>query len=361
MEEETMKNKKQELGQFYTTNYNYILQNMYLPKDITHMVEPFAGNLDLLKWVKTMQVSKHDIDIECFDIDPKDKSIEVRDTILNPPDYRNKFVLTNPPYLARNKCKDKTAFDKYNTNDLYKCFIEELIKPEQQPIGGILIVPLNFWCSIRDGDISLRHRFLEVNHIVQMNIFEEKVFHDTGYTVCSFQFCRKGEYTIHPFTINIYPSNKVLTDISLHHGNNFAIGGEIYKCPQNSSITIDRLTRKNKETAGDAITNILVKCIDDNAENKIRLEMVSDENRYIDETEKTSARSYATLVIKPAISIEQQLVLVDCFNEFLEEKRSKYNSLFLTNYRESNTIARKRISFSLVYEIVNYLLTSRIL
>ena len=32
-------------------------------------------------------------------------------------------------------------------------------------------------------------------------------------------------------------------------------------------------------------------------------------------------------------------------NKFLNEKRDEYNSLFLTNYRESNSIARKRISF----------------
>lgn len=36
--------------------------------------------------------------------------------------------------------------------------------------------------------------------------------------------------------------------------------------------------------------------------------------------------------------------------------REKYNSLFLTNYRESKKISRKRISFKLVYNICNYLL-----
>jgi DNA-directed RNA polymerase beta subunit len=46
------------------------------------------------------------------------------------------------------------------------------------------------------------------------------------------------------------------------------------------------------------------------------------------------------------------------FNTYLNTHREKYNSLFLTNYRESNTIARKRISFGLVYEICNYLLPS---
>ena len=28
-------------------------------------------------------------------------------------------------------------------------------------MGGIIIIPLNFWCSIRKGDIDLRKRFLE--------------------------------------------------------------------------------------------------------------------------------------------------------------------------------------------------------
>ena len=41
----------------------------------------------------------------------------------------------------------------------------------------------------------------------------------------------------------------------------------------------------------------------------------------------------------------------------MKKNREKYHSLFLTNYRESNTIARKRISFNLAYEIVNYLLS----
>jgi hypothetical protein len=40
---------KQKLGQFYTTNYEYILQNLNIPKNITKIIEPFTGNGDLLK------------------------------------------------------------------------------------------------------------------------------------------------------------------------------------------------------------------------------------------------------------------------------------------------------------------------
>ena len=69
-----------------------------------------------------------------------------------------------------------------------------------------------------------------------------------------------------------------------------------------------------------------------------------------------TARTYATLVIEPAINENKQRELVEKFNKFLDERRKKYNSLFLTNYRESKDIARKRISFDLVYLIVGYLL-----
>ena len=43
-------------------------------------------------------------------------------------------------------------------------------------------------------------------------------------------------------------------------------------------------------------------------------------------------------------------------NNYINNLREKYNSLFLTNYRESNAIARKRISFDLAFNICNYIL-----
>ena len=87
--------------------------------------------------------------------------------------------------------------------------------------------------------------------------------------------------------------------------------------------------------------------------------MVSNEKIYIDNTPKLSARSYATLIIEPKLNEQEQKKLISDFNNYMTRMRTKYNSLFLTNYRESNTIARKRISFQLVYDICNYLLSSK--
>ncbi len=335
---------KKKLGQFYTTNYNYILKNMVIPDEIKNIIEPFVGNGDLLKFIE----DKKKYNIECYDIDTKTDYTIKRDTLNNPPDYNNKFILTNPPYLARNKNLDKKLYDKYDCNDLYKCFIKHI--SDSECLGGIIIVPLNFISSIRKSDIELRKKFLEKFDINTLNIFEEKVFNDTSYSVCSINFIPKKN--IKPIKTYIYPSNKEI-DIELTDENNYTIGGEIYKLYNSNKYKVERAT---KHTSKKNITNILLKCIDDNIKNKIRLEIVDDKKKFIDKTENLSARSYASLVITPNIDIEKQKELVEKFNIYLDEMRNKYNSLFLTNYRESNSIARKRISFELAFRICNYLL-----
>lgn len=345
---------KKQLGQFYTTNYDYILQHFIIPNPPLTIIEPFAGNGDLIEFVHKQERQNENVakyNMECFDIDPKKEFILCKDTLLNPPNYNGKFVITNPPYLARNKSANKILFDKYEVNDLYKCFIKE-ISGQNCCLGGILIVPLNFFSSIRVADIQLRKTFLQKYNVIQLNIFEEKVFEDTTYTICSFQFALKSCIDDAKINIAIYPSNKQL-QMELNENNHFMIGGEIYFLQQSIAYKITRLTAKN-ETAKN--TNIVAKCIDDNFDNQISLSFVEDEKIYVDRTPNQSARTYATLVIEPAIDIEKQKKLVAKFNEFLAKYRQKYHSLFLANYRESKDIARKRISFDLVYNIVGHLL-----
>lgn len=342
---------KKELGQFYTTNQEYILQGFKIPVNIRHIIEPFAGNGDLINFVKKMDPDNR-FELECCDIEPKHPYITKLDTLQNPPNYTNKFLITNPPYLARNKSKTKALFDKYDVNDLYKCLIKELLT--NQCLGGILIIPLNFWSSIRKADIDLRKSFLSHYSIVLLNIFEERVFDDTSYTICSFQFELIRGAVEQPRTLDImvYPSN-INIKTQLNENNNYIIGGEIYHLTLSDAYKITRLTKKNKAKAN---TNILVKCIDDNEQNKIGLTFVADKDIYVDITPNQSARTFASLVIEPAISQEKQKQLIEKFNNFLEAYRKKYNSLFLTNYRESKDIARKRISFDLVYSIIEYIL-----
>jgi hypothetical protein len=339
-----MSDKKKEYGQFFTTNYKKILSGMYIPENIDTLIEPFAGNCDLLEFAK-------DYNWELYDIEPTNEKIVQRDTLFNPPTYKGKFVITNPPYLARNKSKNKDIFDIYNVNDLYKAFLKELII--NNAIGGIVIVPLNFWSSIRKSDTCLRRDFLKVYRVLRINVFEERVFEDTSYTVCAFQFEKNKESNNNEIPIKFYPSKEKIV-IKMDKSNNYTFGGEIYSLENDGNYDVSRAT-----SSLSANTNILVKCIDDNEKNMLGLSIVSDDNIYIDNTPNLSARTYATLVITPKISIKKQEILVNEFNKFIMNHRKTYHSIFLTNYRESKNIARKRISFDLVYNIVKHILYRR--
>jgi hypothetical protein len=68
-------------------------------------------------------------------------------------------------------------------------FLINLIESECK--GGIVIIPLNFISSIRKSDIELRKKFLSIFTILLLNIFEEQVFDDTSYAVCSILFEKK--------------------------------------------------------------------------------------------------------------------------------------------------------------------------
>jgi len=344
-----IKNNKKLLGKFYTTNQEYILQGMKIPENIKNIIEPFTGNGDLIIFIE-----KHNIEynVEYYDIDPQKDFIVQKDTIYNPPDYNNKFLITNPPYLARNKSKNKTLFDKYNVNDLYKCVMKEILT--NVCLGGILIIPLNFWSSIRIADIELRKSFLQKYNILLLNIFEETVFDDTTYTICSFQFeLIQNNISNNELNIVIFPS-KIKIKTELNDSNNYLIGGHIYNLKLNNIYKITRLTKKNKLNPN--ITNILVKCIDDNINKKIGFSFVDDKDIYVDNTPNQTARTYATLIIEPKIEKDKEQQLVNKLNTYLNKHREDFNSLFLTNYRESKDISRKRISFDLVYSITGYIL-----
>ncbi len=349
----TEKNKKK-YGQFYTKKHKYILQGMEIPNNVKNIIEPFTGNGDLINFIKNKE-KKNNVKyiIECYDIEPKKNYIIKKDTIKNPPNYKDKYIITNPPYLARNKSKNKSLFEKYKVNDLYKCVIKNILT--NICLGGIIIIPLNFWSSIRIADIELRKKFLEKYNIILLNIFEEQVFDDTTYTICSFQFELKNINNCNKFNnfnTMIYPS-KINIKTELNDNNNYMIGGDIYKLKLKNKYKITRLTTKNKSKLN---TNILVKCIDDNSNSKIGLSYVENKDIYIDDTPKQTSRTYATLIIEPIIDKDKQKKLIKKFNKYLEKHRKKYNSLFLTNYRESKDIARKRISFDLVYSLTEYIL-----
>jgi hypothetical protein len=347
----TTKTGKKEKGQFYTVNSSYILEGLpILLKDANHIMEPFAGKGDLLDWLNQQG---NTLPVEAYDIEPKKEGILQRDTLLNPPNYTGTWIITNPPYLARNKTEDKTLFDKYTTNDLYKCFITS-ISQEIDCVGGILIIPAGFFLSPRQIDVRCRNDFLSRYRLIKVKYFEETVFPDTTTTVVAFAF-EKSEVELKEQTVEwiLLPSNEKRM-FKLSQENDWIIGGDIYKLPVPPNITVRRHVEGQTRKPGEQCTFMTLSALDSGTQNgRICLEY---KEGYVYPA-KESSRTYATLCITgKTLSVDQQKALCLAFNEFIEKKREETWSLFLPQYRESKEYARKRIPFELAYLIVLHLI-----
>jgi len=350
IENDNKKNK----GQFYTTKSSYILEGFTIPPNIDCIIEPFAGMGDLIEWVKNTGVN---IDVEAYDIESKHSNIIERDTLKNPPDYNNKWIITNPPYLARNKCDKKDIYDKYNTNDLYKCFITSVVI-QNNCKGGIFIIPAGFFFSHRDIDIRCRNDFMKRYRIIKVKYFEETVFDDTTTTIVAFSF-EKSEIELSCQEVEWVSMPSNLTQIfKMSYSNDWIIGGDIYNIPIGKGITVRRYVEGQKIRDNEQLTHMTLNALDSGKKDgRISLNYKKD---YIYPA-KDCSRTFATFCItgKTLSEIEQKEVCSE-FNEYLEDKRKKTWSLFLPQFRESKEYARKRIPFELAYRILLHLINNRI-
>lgn len=313
----------------YTTKSAEICGNLlqYIPQDAI-LVEPFVGDGDLLQLFPNHKW-------EMYDIENKNNNI-VQDTLLNPPNYKNKWVITNPPYLAKNKATNKTIFNKYNTDDLYKAALLSMSACN----GGIVIIPTNFLTDEKTGPI--RTLFLDQFEILEMNIFTEPVFTTTTYSVCSFAFQRKNKNSKLPqtFSININPAKEKI-NITIYPDYDYRIAGEFYNSLDSTKNIFGRLVGNS---SNDYITNIKLYALDTRNE-RIRVEFEP-----VPYCGKKSDRTYATFTCKNQLSEEQEKYLINEFNKQIETFRKKYYDLSMTNYRDYN---RKRIGFTFAYQLLS--------
>lgn len=364
--------KKRNLGQFFTTNSGYILQgfgDFVKGKDVS---DPFAGNQNLLNWVKNNKCKKF-VGFDCDKNYIDGKNVFFNDSLNSPKNY--KFVCTNPPYLHKNKATKEIKekfFSGKNSNfeDLYQVSICSILNCEE----GIIIVPLNFLCA--ENSKRIRELFFEKFEIVKLNIFSAQVFDDTTYNVISFYF-RKKQKTSDKNIIDttIYPENKKIK-LTLEKKSGWQFGGEfIYKIKSaKNDLGVFRLTEdylksgeyeveialqniKDKKILkiSDDIKKLLEKnilflrAIDSKNGKKIQLEDIR-KYKIAGLVGKNTSRNMAHLIFKKEVSINEQIELMKKFNDEFSVNREKYFSFFLTNFRDNN---RKRISFDLAYKFLN--------
>lgn len=365
---------KAQLGQFFTTNSDYILQGLERFAKNKEITDPFAGNQDLFAWAKKNKCTK----ITGFDCDKNyvdDKNVFYNDSINSPKKY--KFVLTNPPYLHKNKADKKTKDDFFSGihssfEDLYQLSIYSILDSEE----GILIVPLNFLCA--ENSNKIRKLFFEKFKIVKLNVFSQQVFKDTTYNVISFYYKKKQDFEDkNKISATIFPERERINFIT-ERKFGWQLGGNFINQIKNAKnyLEIFRLTedfvKSGNYEAKMALQNIkeiknyniheniksileknilLLRAIDSKNGKKIQLE---DIRKYdiLGLVGKDTSRNMAHIIFGQEIPIKEQEKLMQEFNRELNRNRKKYFSFFLTNFRDNG---RKRISFDFAYKFLNYL------
>ena len=367
---------KKQRGQFFTAEADYIFQDFEKLVKGKKVSDPFAGSGDLLRWAKKNGARS----VKGFEVDPKlanAKSISQNDSLLNPKTYD--FVVTNPPYLNVNKA-DKDTKEKYfrthQFEDLYQLSIAAIMNSEE----GIVIVPINFLSAFNARGI--RNLFFSRFEIDRMNYFRHQVFPDTTYNVVAFHYTRKrpGSQSYFSIKTNIFPERE-RTSVELKQIFNWTIGGEIYEKLeyQKNILGIHRLVEEDinehkgrvplrgaynhvktphdvhvpEEFAQRLQSNIMFsRAIDAGSEDS---RMGLDDIREYDIAclvSKPTSRHMIHLIAERPISLLEQEILIQSFNQELAALRKQHLSLFLTNYRDKD---RKRISFDFVYKMLNYL------
>jgi hypothetical protein len=369
--------KKKELGQFFTTNVNYILQGFENTIKNKSILDPFVGGGDLLKWAKKHN-AKNTLGLD-FDktLLNKDNGYLFNDSLKNIP--YSEFNLSNVPYLGKNKMSksEKEKYDLDGIEDLYLLSIKKIIESKTEE--GILIIPVNFLSA--ENSNAIRKMFLDIYDISSINYFREQVFDDTTYNVIAFHYFKKeNKNGIRTPKLTIFP-NKIIIDLVLDKKFDYKVAGdELSDIMSSEPLRISRLTTKHiKQNKGklkidtyfcdkntdkrytinkklkSIIKNniIMLNCIDTNGSEDgwIKAEDIRDYNKSC-LVGKESSRNIAYLLLE-GVSIKTQEKIIKKFNFKLNKIRKKYYSLFLTNFRDND---RKRISFEMCYKLISYCL-----
>lgn len=305
--------QKQSLGQYFTTNAEYILSGFEHLIKGKHIIDPFAGGWDLLQWAQKNEASS----ITAYDIEPKIDGTKLRDSLLDPPDYSSYFVLTNPPYLASNKSKGKykDIFDKWQQSDLYKCFLASILKAKE----AIVIIPSNFLC---ESNAKARNILFAHHDIIYAKYWKERVFNDATTGVCALYLKQKQSLNngIQLFPCLLLPENKLI-DMRLEKTHNYLHGGH--------ELSLLNRTYSFEKVSEQAInTNIVVGCLDGG---KYNLGFHYNENESI-RSPKTVITTFQVNSVDFTLSEEQQIEVIKCANDTLNRLRETYDSMFLSNY-----------------------------
>ena len=336
-----------EKTQHYTSQADLICEGLLktLPvRENDRILEPYAGELDLQQYVKQHFSKAH---WELYDIQPSSSAIKQQDTIMNPPEVNGKWVMTNPPYLARNKAKDKAPFEKYKASDLYKIAVLHSIGSK----GGLFIIPANFFFDEQKRDIA--DKFLSRYRVMRLNIFTYPVFDNTSYSVCAFSFIDNGipmEWQY--MDVYIYRRNNenpIFRKLCIDRDTGWRIGGPQFRRYGKEKPLFSRVVGPANKISKGVLTHMKLVAIDRRTE-PLHIEIEEPWDFIGKNTDRNA--TFLTVPSGHHLSLEEQCRLAQAFNKEIAGLREETGNLIFTNYRDND---RKRIGFSFVYRVLTYL------
>lgn len=311
----TKQSYKQKHGQFFTENASVLLEGFEHLVEGRKVIDPFAGNLDLIKWAKQHGAIKS----FQYDIDPRHKHTVLNDSILNPPKYDGKFLISNPPYLSRNKNKDKTAYDKWSQDDLYKCHLASLYPSCDD---GILILPSNFMSESRS---NARKLFFRHYSIRTLKYFYYSVFPNATTGIVVFDFYKNDE-ELKSFDIEIHYKDRIKKrSITIKPKYGYLYGDSFFDYIDDPDPI--KVVKFDTESTSLPNTNIVIGLL---SYGKYGLGAHYNEGEPL----ACGAKSFTTyqVSIDASLTTKQQRTVVKRYNEKLDHFIAEYDGLFLANY-----------------------------
>ena len=306
---------KQKLGQFFTTNSDYILsgyEDLVRHKDV---VDPFSGGWDLLSWAKRSGAKN----LFAYDIEPAIEGTIKNDSLKNPPTYTEKFVISNPPYLAANKCKtDKSVYAQWGQDDLYKCHLAGLLANGCS--DGLFILPSNF---LSESNAKARTMLLRDYTIVSGKYWKEQVFDDATTGICVIHI-KKEQREVHEFPLVIYPEN-ITISVTLEKKYGYLHGKDFFDYVA-AAPTFDLI--KTDIGMPKPNTRIVVGLLE---AGKFKFGLSYNEGEPIFCNPK-SFTTYQLTIPGITLTEKQQRDVVTLFQEKLNYFQEKYYGMFLANY-----------------------------
>ena len=321
MKRHTSQTDKQREGVYYTshaasllTGYEHVVRGEYV-------TEPFAGGGDITRWC--YESGAHFV-ME-YDKNANRSPVIQNDSIMNPV-LLNNVVVTNPPYLARNKCKDKTAFDFWETNDLYKCHLAAIARSAMDMMSptvekGVLILPSNFLSERSSFARDLFFSYYRMNHV---KYYYTQEFDDATTGICVFDFELWEPQQEMTCQVDVYYEEDVFTQqMTFHEDDGWLCGREFFKTIRRAPHYKVKILREGDTPDSNIVIGLLDK-------GKYPLGAHYNDGPPIYCAEK--AFTTYQCVLGRELTEQQQHLAVVRFNDILYQMREKYHSLFLSNY-----------------------------